>query len=416
MKQIHSEPNEVLTSTSITECRGCQGAHLRRWFDLGRQPLANNLLSTKDGDESVFPLRLVYCEECGLVQLEDVVNPDLMFGDYLYQSSTSPVFVKHFEDLAHQLYDLGQMAQTDLVVDIGSNDGILLKPFKKRGVQVLGVEPCERIARVALEAQIPTLPLYFNRTVAEEIVKTHGKARLVTMTNVFAHVHDVDEIVEGVKILLAENGQFMVEVPYLPQMLDEGTFDLIYHEHLSYFDIDSMQRLLKRLGMRIKKIEMVPVHGGSMRVFSEPVSEFKPWEEYPQRDSLLSAVNGEWFQNFQKRIDKNLSFLADLLKPLDRRKYTIIGYGAPAKLSTLTNYRPELFKCIEKVIDDAPEKQGKFTPGLHIPIVPMKSVDFKKVDYIFIFAWNFADSIMDKVRAKGFRGKFIIPYPKARVQ
>lgn len=404
----------------VAKCRACGGTSFKPWFDLGVQPIANNLVSssemglleTTEGGEKFFPLKLMVCLDCNLVQTAHVVSPDHLFKDYKYRSSVSDVFKEHFRTFAQEEFNNGHVKPLDLVVDIGSNDGILLQPFKELGARVVGVEPADEVAGVANELGIPTIAQYFTPDLANAIREEYGEAKLITATNVFAHIDDLDQILDGVKLLLAPNGQFVIEIAYLPRMLEQGTFDLIYHEHLCYWHLKPLQILLNRKGFVITNTWEIDVHGGSIRVYTQvgdQQGEFKGSD-----DSQL--VNQMMFGAFPEVIRENRKEIVDLLAKLKQEKKRIIGYGAPAKMSTMTNYfdlGPETF---DYIIDEAKSKQGFYSPGKHIRIVP--PVEFKdtQIDYIFIFAWNFAESIIARCKAKGYNGKFIIPFPNVRVE
>lgn len=242
-------------------CRVCRsGGHMKLALDLGMTPLANSYLKAVELDrpEEFYPLKLNQCTNCGNIQLAHVVDPKVLFRNYLYVSSTSPVFVKHFEDFAKSF-----LPKKEFVVDIGSNDGILLKPFKELGSKVLGVEPARNIDSV-----VPTIHDFWSKTQARIIRRRHGWADLITATNVFAHIDDLDDVVDGVKILLSPNGQFVVEVVDTEQMLKDGTFDMIYHEHLNYWTEATLRKFFELRDMEVTKVERVPVHGGSLRVYA----------------------------------------------------------------------------------------------------------------------------------------------------
>lgn len=390
-------------------CRSCKKETLKKWLSLGMQPLANNLLDSPSKEEKLYPLEVVYCSNCELVQLAHVVNPDLLFKNYLYYSSTSSVFRQHFEDLAKREFAYDRLKFMDLVVDVGSNDGILLKPFKNEGARTVGVEPCVDIANKAATDGIETIPEYFTMDTARKIFHDYGHAKLVTMTNVFAHVDDLSSLLEGVKILIGTSGRFMIEVPYLLEMLKKGTFDLIYHEHLSYFSIASLGRLLLKHGFFIEGLEMVPVHGGSLRVFSRAGNSV---QTFGKKDSDL--IKKEIFMDFPNNILKKKKEILALFKKVKQQKKKIIGYGAPAKATVMLNYFGIDSKTIDYVIDDALEKQGMYIPGAKIKIVPYGEWINKEVDYIFIFAWNFADSIIENMRKKEYKKEFIVPFPAYR--
>ena len=242
-----------------TRRRVCGSKNLKLWLDLGMTPLANSYVDQKDLDkpELFFPLQVNQCKVCDNVQLAHVVDPKVMFNDYLYSSSTSPVFVKHFDDFAHK------MGKKEFVVDIGSNDGILLKPFKALGSKVLGVEPAKNI-----KSSVPVLNEFWSVRIAKRIRRKYGWADLITATNVFAHIDDLDEVLDGVKALLSPEGQFAVEVTDIYQMLEKGSFDLIYHEHVNYWSKSTLRKFFELRGMEVIKIEKIPVHGGSIRAYA----------------------------------------------------------------------------------------------------------------------------------------------------
>lgn len=242
-----------------TTCRVCKKRELKLLWDLGMTPLANSYVDQKDLDkpELFFPLQVNECKECGNVQLAHVVDPKVMFKEYLYSSSTSSVFVKHFEDFAKG------MGKKDFVVDIGSNDGILLKPFQDLGFRVLGVEPAKNIT-----SSVPVINDFWNVKLAKQIRRNHGWADLITATNVFAHIDDLDEVVDGVKVLLNPEGVFVVEVTDVEQMLKKGSFDLIYHEHVNYWSEETLKKFFELRGMVVENVEKIPVHGGSLRIYA----------------------------------------------------------------------------------------------------------------------------------------------------
>lgn len=395
----------------VDTCRGCGGHEFVDWLDLDKQPLANALVDSALLDkEKRYPLQVVYCIDCKLVQLKYIVDPDVLFADYVYFSSTSPVFRKHFENLAKQCFDEKLIGKDDLIVDIGSNDGIMLKPFKELGARVVGVEPASTVACKAIEDGIDTWPCYFNKDVGAEIGSERGYAKLVTMTNVFAHVDNLRNIILGVKELLDPvHGNFVIEVPYLGNMVKDGTFDLVYHEHLSYFSKSTIASTLAHYGMRVSRIDMIDVHGGSMRVYAD----FKPLP-HNVTDEDINLHLTPAFTGFQEIVDEKRKQVVEQILKLKAQGKRIIGYGAPAKASTLLNYYRLSQYHIGYIIDDSPAKQEKLIPGVHIPIVDVMG-DQNYVDYVFIFAWNFKDSIIKKLKDQGYKGKFIIPFPTLEI-
>src|SRR3989338_1772283 len=265
-------------SRARTNCRVCLNGDLQEVLSLGSTPPANAFLKKEaiGKAEPFFPLTLDFCGNCGFVQLRDVVSSELLFRDYVYVSSTSPVFVTHFEELAETVKNRFSFPADSLIVDIGSNDGILLRPFKARGWKVLGIDPAVKIAKMAAKNGIETWPEFFNPKIAEKIVAKKGKDKIVSATSVFPHIDDLDNIVAGVKKLLAEDGFFLVEAYYLADLVEKNLFDTIYHEHLSYFTVKTMSELFKRLGMEIFNVEKTDSHGGSLREFAQRAGGPRP--------------------------------------------------------------------------------------------------------------------------------------------
>ena len=406
----------------IKGCRVCKSTKLIGVLQIGMTPLANAFLKKEQLDlpETFYPLEVYFCENCTFLQLGHVVSPVVLFKNYVYVSSTSSVFINHFKSFASQMIKRFNLNKKSLVVDIGSNDGILLKPFKEQGIRVLGIEPAAHIAEMAKKDGIYTEAKFFSINLAKQIVKKRGKAKIVTGTNVFAHIDDLDEVIEGVNEILADDGVFITESPYLVDFLKERYFDLVYHEHLSYWAIKPLIRLFDRFGMTVVDVQKVPVHGGSIRVFAArgkklkeanaSVSGFKDLEQKMQ----LSDINT--YFNYANKILENKRKLINLLTDLKLKGNKIVAYGAPAKGNTLLNYFKIGREFIDYIVDDSPLKQGLFTPGTHIPVLPPTRLKRDNPQYLFILAWNFADSIIKKhawFKDKG--GKFIIPVPSPKI-
>lgn len=408
--------------TEKTTCRICGASDLERLLDLSAQPAANAFLKRSDFTaEEYYPLILARCtnEACGFVQLAHVVDPQILFEDYLYVSSTSPVFVKHFEEYAARM-DARLHLKDKLVVDIGSNDGILLRPFKALGAKVLGVDPAKKIAEAATKGGIETIIGYFTDTLAHQIVAKHGHAALITANNVFAHIDDLDEVTVGVRTLLAKDGLFTVEAPYLKTFIEKKLFDTIYHEHLSYLAVRPLQAFFKKHEMHIVDVEETDSHGGSVRIMvarnDSPFEETSIVAEMIQNEEDQGLHQNNIYRKFVEDIEENRHSLVALLSELKSTGKRIAGYGAPAKGNTLLNYMNIGADMLDYIVDDSPLKQGLYTPGMHIPVVSSASLHEDPPDYLFILAWNFADSIMGKnedFRAHG--GKFIVPVPTPRI-
>ncbi len=405
---------ETVTAKSV--CRVCAGKSLRKVLSLGSTPPANAFVKDLKQPEQFFPLELSFCNGCGFVQLTHVVSPELLFRDYVYVSSTSPVFVEHFRELAAAIIARFKLPQNSLVVDVGSNDGVLLRPFKDNGMKVLGIDPAEKIAALATKSGIETLPIFFTPAAAKDVVKKYGKAKVITATSVFSHVDDLDGFVAGVRELLADDGVFVIEVYYLYELLEKNLFDTIYHEHLSYFTVSTMTKLLQRLGMQVFDVEETDTHGGSLRVFAQKSGGSHKVEDSVKKFIAMEAAKNlsaaETYVEFAKKIENNKVKLKELLQELKSRGKRIVGYGAPAKGNTLLNYFGIGPETLDYIVDDSPWKQGLYTPGTHIPVVGFGELSRKRPDYILILAWNFAEPIMRKCADFG---NFIIPVPKPQV-
>ncbi len=406
----------------IDFCRLCKSKNLKKVLDFGESPPANSFLKKNqlNDAEDFFPLIVNFCTHCGQLQLSHVVSPEILFRNYVFVSSTSRVTVAHFEEYATSAFSKLKLRRGDLVVDIGSNDGVLLKPFKKLGANVLGVDPARNVALRATKQGIPTLPHFFTVKIAKQIAQKYGRAKVITANNVFAHINDLDEIVYAVYELLDKEGSFIIEAPYNIDLLEKNLFDIVYHEHLSYVSIRPLDRFFKSFGMQIFDIVKTPVHGGSVRVFvkmtgakykrNKAVQKFLTLEKRRK----LGEINT--YHVFANHIQENKIKLLTLLSKLKREHKTIAGYGAAAKTTTLLHFFDIGQGTLDFIVDDSPYKQGLFTPGKHIPVVAPKEIYTRKPDYLLILAWNFADSIMkmhDTYKKMG--GKFIIPVPTPKV-
>lgn len=403
-------------------CRSCKGTSLVRVFSFGPTACANAFVKEKDlyGYEYIFPLDVYFCKTCSLLQMRDVVSREFMFKDYVYVSSMSPVFIKHFEDFAGNVFQRFDLNKESLVVDIGSNDGILLKPFKKMGARVLGVEPAKTVAKIARDNGVPSVPEFFSKDLARTLAKKYGHADVMTATNVFAHVNDLDDLVGGVASWLKPDGVFIIEVPYLINFIDNNLFDTVYHEHLSYFSVNSLSTLLSRLGMKIFDVQLVSSHGGSIRVFiKKKVSNRKVENSvagFLKKEKKARLADLNTYRKFNERVQKNKAALIALLSRLKSLDKKIAGYGAPGKGNTLLNFFGIGSDLLDYIVDDSPPKQGLYTPGKRIPVVGRGRLEKEHPDYLLIIAWNFAESIINNNKKfKKAGGKFIIPVPRPRI-
>lgn len=403
-----------------TDCRLCGSTDLVEVLSFGETPLANAYLSSADFNKpEVFaPLVVNACRACKLVQLRDVVDPRTLFNNYLYVSGTSPVFVAHFADYARTVVERFVLGSESLVVDIGSNDGVLLSQFQKVGTRILGIDPAQNIAAEATRKGIPTVAEFFTPETARRIAAEHGKASVITANNVFAHTDNVVDFVEAVKELLSPGGAFVFEAQYLKDLVEQNLFDMVYHEHLCYYHLTPLLSFFKRLGLRIFDVEHVPTHGGSIRVYVG-------WENGPHATSgrveRMCAEEGplnevSTYHALGERIKMLGTQLRELLEGFRRAGKRVVGYGAPAKATTLCYALGIDGSTLEYIIDDSPLKQGLCMPGTRIPIKVSEALYTDKPDCCLILAWNFADSIA-KNHAQFVKngGVFIVLVPEPRI-
>ncbi len=404
----------------LRECRVCKSRNLTPYLNLGDMPLVNKVLAEKDIHlERKYPLNVVYCNDCGLSQLSIVVEPDVLFRNYVYRSSISDSFSRHCDGLAEEMnYEL--MKSNDLVVDIGSNDGCLLKFFKQRGNRVLGVDPSINIAKIANESGIETIPEFWDVEVAKKILATHGPAKVINASNVFAHVDDTHQFFEAVRILLDAEGFFTIEFPHLYNLMEKTEFDTVYHEHLSYFLIKPIEKLAKEHGLRIAKARKLDLHGGSLRLYLEKINKADSSDGSVQRvieeEEKAGLYNVGAYRSLTRQVDGLKNNLVAVLRELKLLGKKTCGFGASAKGNILLNHSGigrELIGCI---FDDTPEKQGKLYPGVHIPILSRNLLKEINPDYLLLLSWNFAKEMMDKTKEfHDTGGKYIIPVPHLRI-
>ncbi|MBI2126642.1 MAG: class I SAM-dependent methyltransferase [Thaumarchaeota archaeon] len=389
-----------------------------KFLSLGRQPLANNFLKPDDvGKEPYYPLDLVFCKDCALVQLseESYVPRDILFRHYLYASSISGGLRSHFEQLAKRI---AEEKSNQLVVDIGSNDGILLKPLKDLGIKAVGVEPAVNLAKMANERGFDTINDFLSKNSVSTIVSRYGYADVITASNVFAHLGDIHGFIENVKLLLNEHGSFIAEVQYLADTLNDMTYDNVYHEHVFYYSLYSLNRLFGRHDMKIFKADHISTHGGSLRIYVAKNSRAadNSIQTITDSEQKIGISDLETYRSFADELMRRIEELRNLFYKLKEERKFVAGYGAPAKSSTMINSVGLDNSLIQYIVEDAPLKQGLYTPGSHIPIVSPDMLEKDTPDYLVIFAWNYADDIIRKLHHLRRRGvNFIIPMPKMRI-
>ena len=402
------------------KCRSCGSTDAAMILDLGLQPLANNLLTPADlaKPEPKFPLRLAVCKSCWLLQITDLVPPVELFSEYLYFSSFSDLMLRHAREAAEgYIVEFGLNSQS-LVVEIASNDGYLLQNFVKANVPCLGIEPAANIAKVAREKGIETLEEFFGCGIATKLAGENRQADLILGNNVFAHAPDTNDFVAGLNKLLKPNGRIALEFPYGVEFIEHNEFDTIYHEHVFYFTLTALQPLFARHGLTIFRVERLLIHGGSLRLFAghtgkHPVEASVTKLLAEEKQKGVDTLAG--YEGFASQVHTVKQELVELLARLKKEGKRVAAYGASAKGSTLLNFFGVGAGDLDFVVDRSTYKQGRLTPGTHLPILPPEELLKRQPDYTLLLTWNFADEILAQQKAyRDAGGKFIIPIPKVK--
>ncbi len=402
-------------------CIVCGNTNVELFLDLGSTPLANKFLSKEKlgQPEPSFPLRVGFCHSCHHVQLTEAVPPGAMFDDYLYISSASDTLKAHLFDISDIVVKRFHLGPKDLVVDIGCNDGTLLSGFKRHGVKLLGVDPAQNLAVFTEKLGIPRHVGFFNSATAKELVAKYGHASAMTATNTFPHIPALQDFVKGISLMLAPGGVFVIEAHYLIDILDQGAFDTVYHEHVSYWALGPMRRLFEQHGMEIVNAERVPLHHGQLRVSVQRQGEGKVQpavREILEMEDRRGLNNFETFKAFSRDVQRIKSELTKTISDLRQAGKRVVGYGAPAKGNTLLCFLDLGTDKLDYIADKSPLKQGLYTPGLHVPVVPPERLLADQPDYVLLLAWNFVDEILAQQAEYHKRGgKFIIPVPRVRI-
>jgi len=403
------------------ECRICFSHNLELILDLGEQPPSNSLINKTqlDNVEDKFPLRLFWCKDCYLVQLLDIVNKEDLFKHYLYMTSASKPIVTHFTEYAKSVSEEFLKEDDPYVIEIGSNDGSLLREFKRLGISIMGIEPATNLAKLANESNITTRNEFFSSNLASNISKSK-KASVVIANNVIGHIENLHDLMKGIKILIDEKGVFIFEVPYLVDLIKKLEFDTIYHEHLSYFSILPVLNLVNRFGLEIFDIRKQDVHGGTIRIFISKKNNFKVKkcvQEFIQLEYELGLDKNEIYNKFSKQVENLRNEIKKNLMNLKKDGKFLFGYGASAKGNVLLNYCDIDNNILEYIIDTTPLKQGKLTPGTHIPIFSPEKIDGKgNGDIALLLAWNYEKEIIKKeIKFQKNGGKFLVPIPSPRL-
>ena len=404
-------------------CRFCGAALTDTVVDLGMSPLCESYLRPDqlNSMERFYPLHVLVCRQCWLVQLEQYVSAEEIFTEYAYFSSFSDSWVQHARDYTEAMIDRFGYDGGSQVVELASNDGYLLQWFVKAGVPALGIEPAANVAAAAEERGVPTLVRFFGAELAHELVGQGRRADLLLGNNVLAQVPDLNDFVAGMKALLAADGVITMEFPHVLRLIDESQFDTIYHEHFSYFSAHTTKLILNRHGLELFDVEEIPTHGGSLRIYARHIDDAtKPIEpgvtDLLAREESFGITTVERYSRFAAQVEQTKRGILDLLIRLKQDGRRVVGYGAPGKGNTLLNYCGIRTDFLDFTVDRSTYKQGLFTPGTHIPILAPEEIARHRPDYVFILPWNFRDEIMSQMAGiREWGGQFIVPIPEARI-
>lgn len=405
------------------DCRFCRTPLALTFVDLGMSPLCQTHIEPHELNrmERFYPLHAWVCGNCWLVQLEEYVSPDQIFSDYAYFSSYSDSWVEHARRYTQAMIARFGFGSGSLVMEIASNDGYLLQHFKAQGVPCRGIEPAANVAEAAVARGIPTTVRFFGRQTAQELVRDHGRPDLLLGNNVLAHVPDINDFVGGMRILLKQGGVITMEFPHLLRLMDDNQFDTIYHEHFSYLSFGTVERIFAHHGLRLFDVEELPTHGGSLRIYGcHDDDSAHATGPAPARLRALEIERGlqdaAVYARFDARVRQTKRKLLRFLIDAKEQGKTIVGYGAPGKGNTLLNYCGIRTDFLEYTVDRSPHKQGRFTPGTRIPILPPERIRETKPDYVLILPWNLTKEITQQCAyVREWGGKFVVPIPGVKV-
>jgi SAM-dependent methyltransferase len=406
----------------VEECRVCGSSDWQDVIAFGLVPLANGFLDPADSydDEPYYPLGVISCRSCRLLSVTHVVDPEVLYGTYSYVTSESETMVRHMEYVVCLCRERFGLVDGSFVVEIGSNVGTQLGMFRAAGMRILGIDPARNLAEIANQREIETLPLFFSVGTADSVARQYGQARLILGRHVVAHIDDVAGVVAGARTLLAADGVFAIEVPYVLDLLEKVAFDTIYHEHLSYFQVRTLVTLFARHGMRVFDVERVPVHGGSILVFAG--RDDGPWQVRPAVGELLGLEERSGlfedaaYRSFAENVGRVRDELPALIRGLVAEGKRVAAYGASAKGNTILNVCGLGLDELEFCSDTTELKQGRVLPGTHVPVCSPEHATSRPPDYYLLLAWNYAEEIIRKEPAFiAGGGSFIVPIPKPSI-
>jgi len=406
-----------------SKCRFCNESLKVSFVDLGLSPLSNSFLKERElkNKEKLYPLHAYICEKCLLVQLEEFEKPENIFSEYVYFSSYSKTWLDHARKYSELMITKLKLNESSQVIEIASNDGYLLQFFKDKKIPILGIEPAFNVAKVAQKKDIPTISKFFGTKIARELADERIFADLLLGNNVLAHVPDVNDFVEGMKIILKKQGVITMEFPHILQLIKNNQFDTIYHEHFSYFSFHTVQKIFSHHKLRIFDVEELSTHGGSLRIYAkheedETKSITDNVKILNQKEIEFGCDNIENYKKFQEIVDKIKEDVKDFFVQARNEKKKVVGYGAPAKGNTLLNYCEINNNVMEFTVDLSEHKQGLFLPGTHIPVYSPDKIKDTKPDYVFILPWNLTDEIMTQLQyIREWGGKFVVPIPEVKI-
>lgn len=406
----------------IRTCRACGHKDgLELVLNLGQQPLANALLEHEDDEPDLYPLTVWRCPVCSLVQLGEIIDPAVLFKGYRYMTGVSAACAKHFEDAAADAMARYHIGADSTVIEMGSNDGTFLRPFKASGARVLGIDPAEAPSDEAALQGIPTLRRFFGLDVAEELVAREIKADLFAGSNVLAHVPDLGGLAAGVARILKPDGVAVFEFPWVVNLVEGLEFDTIYHEHQCYFSLWAIELLFARHGLIVERVDRLDIHGGSLRIAFTPSDSGRSHSggdtlQIRQREIEIGASGGAFYQTFASRVEVLRAVLKTEISRRMACGQRLAAYGAAAKGATLLNYCDIGSEALDFVVDRNPHKQGCWMPGARIPILSPDELLARQPDAVLLLVWNFADEVIQQ-QAEYLRrgGVFIVPVPKVRI-
>jgi C-methyltransferase C-terminal domain/Methyltransferase domain/Putative zinc binding domain len=407
------------SSVVVEGCQVCDSTKLDSVLFIGYLPPVNTMppIGSRPAEQPAYPAELLHCNQCQLVQIGLIVDPAILFPpSYPYTSGTTKILRDNFAQLSREVAERYPLKRSELIVDIGSNDGTLLSNFTQ-DARVFGIEPTNA-GKLAVERGVPTLTSFFNRAAAEKTVSANGKAKIVTATNVFAHIEDIHEIVDCIEQLLAGDGIFISESHYLLSLIETLQYDTIYHEHLRYYSLTALKYLLEMHGMEIIYVRRIPTHGGSIRVYSARKGQY-PVD--PAVNQLLEVekrtITRKTLTEFAQSVTRTKLDLLALLKEIKSAGGHVYGVGAPSRASTLINYvglDNGILDCVLEI--KGSYKIGKYIPGTTIPVVEEERLFADQPEYALLLSWHIADELIPKLTARGYKGRYIIPLPRPRLQ